>query len=304
MFKNKIFRIVFCVLIFLFILGSNTVYAADFNEWPLSVRVNNELIEFPDAKPFIDCYGRTQVPIRFIAEALGAKVEMIPGTTTVIVNKGDKDIILKIGFEEMVVNGVVKVMDCSPIIRDSRTFVPVRFVAEELDVLVDWDNETNTVFITSPENENLKLSKGVYNVAGFEIELDTHDYGEQRTSDIIWMQTKKGLIINQTGKDLVEFRVVYYGTELVERYHNYEKQVKELEGILLQKLSKETVSRIINKIMECRLEFGEEVFFDNAEFVVENFVEGEYLVKTVFGEKSYCSVEFLPLNVYGNLVEN
>lgn len=301
MFKNKIFRIIFCIVIFLFVLSTN-VYAADFNEYPLSVRVNNELIEFPDAKPFIDYYGRTQVPIRFIAEALGAKVEMIPGTTTVIVNKGDKDIILKIGFEEMVVNGVVKIMDCSPIITDSRTFVPVRFVAEELDVLVDWDNETNTVLITSPENENSKLSKGVYDVAGFKIELDTHDYGEQRIDNTVWMQTKKGLIINQTGKDLVEFRVVYYGIDIAERYHNYEKQVNKLEEILLQKLSKETVSKIVDEIMECRLEFGEEVFFDNAKFVTEKFVEGEYLVKTVFGEKSYCSIEFLPLNVYGDLV--
>ena len=35
----------------------------------------NEVV-FPDAKPFIDARERTLVPIRFVSEALGAKVKL------------------------------------------------------------------------------------------------------------------------------------------------------------------------------------------------------------------------------------
>jgi len=36
--------------------------------------VNGTKINFPDAEPFIDENSRTQVPIRFVGEALGADV--------------------------------------------------------------------------------------------------------------------------------------------------------------------------------------------------------------------------------------
>lgn len=298
-------------LLMLFTMMFNVfVYAADLDEWPLSVRIDNVEVDFPDAKPFIDYYGRTQVPIRFIAEALGAEAEMLPGTTTVVIKKDDKEIILKIGFKEIVVDGVTKVMDCSPIIKDSRTFVPVRFVAEELGVLVEWEDLTNTVFITTPENdhrykgyEELRLPIGTYDVVGFKIEHSVYDYGEQRTPDTVWMQRENGLIISQAEKDRVTFAVCYYGNGEVERYHNYEKQVKELEQILLQKLSKETVSRIINKIMECRLEVGEELLADDAKLEYEDFVEGDYIVWTVFIESGHCTVEFFPVENYPELID-
>ncbi|HQD29946.1 stalk domain-containing protein, partial [Acetivibrio saccincola] len=38
---------------------------------PLRVVVNGNRINFPDAQPFIDENGRTQVPVRFVSEALG-----------------------------------------------------------------------------------------------------------------------------------------------------------------------------------------------------------------------------------------
>lgn len=42
---------------------------------PISVEVNGKLVEFPDAKPFIDANGRTLVPLRPIADAMGMSVE-------------------------------------------------------------------------------------------------------------------------------------------------------------------------------------------------------------------------------------
>jgi hypothetical protein len=41
---------------------------------PLRVVVNGEKVNFPDAQPFIDSNSRTQVPVRFVSQALGASV--------------------------------------------------------------------------------------------------------------------------------------------------------------------------------------------------------------------------------------
>lgn len=40
----------------------------------ITVVVDGEAVDFPDAEPFIDLNGRTMVPVRFISEALGADV--------------------------------------------------------------------------------------------------------------------------------------------------------------------------------------------------------------------------------------
>ena len=46
------------------------------------------------------------------------------------------------------VNGATKKMDVPPQVINSRTMVPVRFVAENLDRDVSWDGETQTITIT------------------------------------------------------------------------------------------------------------------------------------------------------------
>lgn len=41
-----------------------------------------------------------------------------------------------------------RLMDTAPFIKDSRTFVPVRFLAEAFGDTVDWDNETQRITVT------------------------------------------------------------------------------------------------------------------------------------------------------------
>ncbi|MEK3903606.1 stalk domain-containing protein [Paenibacillus sp. FSL R7-0179] len=42
------------------------------------VVVDGSKISFPDAQPFLDKQNRVQVPVRFVSEALGAKVGWDP----------------------------------------------------------------------------------------------------------------------------------------------------------------------------------------------------------------------------------
>ena len=59
----------------------------------------------------------------------------------------DISLILRIDEKPYMLNGVEKLSDAGPIIKNSRAFVPIRLVAEEFGAEVGWDNATRTVTI-------------------------------------------------------------------------------------------------------------------------------------------------------------
>lgn len=102
-----------------------------------------------DAPPFIE-NGRTLVPIRFIAEGFGAKVDWIGETKTVIINLESEDIniVLQIGSKIAIVDGEKIILDVAPKIVNGRTFVPLRFVAETFGAEVLWNGTERKITIT------------------------------------------------------------------------------------------------------------------------------------------------------------
>ena len=103
----------------------------------------------PDVAPFIDAAGRTQAPFRAIGEALGCKVTWLDESQKVICEKEGFKVEMSIGKNAFTVNGGNKTMDTAPIIKNGRTFIPVRFLGEALNCNVTWDQNTNTVTITN-----------------------------------------------------------------------------------------------------------------------------------------------------------
>lgn len=103
--------------------------------------------ESMDVAPFIEG-GRTFIPVRFIAEALGADVDYtVDGkgyVDTVTLTRKDRVVDLAIGeFFLEVRDGktdeVASVeMDVAAFIRDGRTFLPFRFIAEAFQADVDY----------------------------------------------------------------------------------------------------------------------------------------------------------------------
>ena len=115
----------------------------------VSVTVDGKKVVFPDAKPFIDENGRTLIPVRFVTEDLGATVEWNAEDREVYITKDKSNVLIRIGQERILVNGVTKTMDTKAIIRYDRTYVPIRYVAEGLGATVGWDAGTRTVIITT-----------------------------------------------------------------------------------------------------------------------------------------------------------
>lgn len=102
-----------------------------------------------DVAPFIiNPAARTMVPIRFVSEQLGAKVQWLEATQQVIITLASTEILLTIGSKLVLVNGEEVEIDSPAEIRGARTFVPLRFVSEILGAQVDWNDATKQVTIT------------------------------------------------------------------------------------------------------------------------------------------------------------
>lgn len=109
----------------------------------ITISVGDEKIVFPDAQPFIDENDRTQVPIRAVAEMLDCTVDWNKDTETAIITREDgRTATLTIGSDVMIVNNtetnIPVQMDTAAIIKDERTYIPVRFVAEAMGLTVEW----------------------------------------------------------------------------------------------------------------------------------------------------------------------
>jgi len=101
-----------------------------------------------DAPPFVTANGRTMVPIRFITEVMGAVVDYNNTTRKVTVRLDTSMVILTIDSTTAVVNAQNQTLDAPAQIRQSRTFVPIRFISEAFGLTVDYNNATRTITIT------------------------------------------------------------------------------------------------------------------------------------------------------------
>lgn len=92
--------------------------------------------------------GFTFVPLRFVSEGLGAVVDYDNTQNTVTLTLGSRAIVLWPGSTLAKVDNVVVTLAKAPIIKDGRTLVPVRFVAECFGARVDFVSMADPIAIT------------------------------------------------------------------------------------------------------------------------------------------------------------
>lgn len=107
--------------------------------------VNNTKTEM-DVAPIIS-NGRTFLPVRYVAESLGAEVKWNDQERKITVVLGDRTAEMLIDKDIGLVNGEMKPIDAPPFILDGRTLVPLRFLSEALGCKVEWDSDIRCVFI-------------------------------------------------------------------------------------------------------------------------------------------------------------
>ena len=92
--------------------------------------------------------GRTMLPARFVAEALGGTVGWDEAEQKVTIVKDATTLEIFIGEPFAVVNGEPVQLDSPAFIENSRTYLPIRFIAENLGATVAWDAVAQTVTIS------------------------------------------------------------------------------------------------------------------------------------------------------------
>lgn len=142
----------------------------------ITVLLDGANIDFPDTLPYI-WKDRTLVPIRFVSEAMGADVSWNGNEQEVTIVKDKDTIVTHIFSSKATLNDVLYTFDVPAMIKEDRTFVPLRFIAELLNCDVDWDEETYTVTITSPGEP----------VAFPEPELTVHFPEYDSTGKLFWI---------------------------------------------------------------------------------------------------------------------
>lgn len=105
----------------------------------VTVNVGGIQVIFTDAKPFIDANNRTQVPVRAVSEMLDCDVTWDGERQTVTIKRENDNVIkIVIGSDIMTVDDKQIKMDTAALIKDDRTYIPVRFVAEAMGLTVEW----------------------------------------------------------------------------------------------------------------------------------------------------------------------
>lgn len=91
--------------------------------------------------------GVTLVPLRGIAEKLGAEVSWDEGARSVKLRKESSEIVLTLDSHDVLKNGQPLRLETVPRLVGDITMVPLRVIGESFDTIVTWDEATRTVAI-------------------------------------------------------------------------------------------------------------------------------------------------------------
>ncbi len=145
--RKRILSILLCGFLFAMPVSAS-VCELNIGDRSLRTFEDGAIGEIPlDAPAFLSPEGRTMVPIRAIATALGAEVGWVDETKTVTLTKGDTTLSLTIGANMAFRNGEAMQLDSPPCIVEKRTMVPLRFISEAFLAEVSYLDATKCVLI-------------------------------------------------------------------------------------------------------------------------------------------------------------
>ncbi|KRE44468.1 stalk domain-containing protein [Paenibacillus sp. Soil522] len=99
-----------------------------------------------DSAPIV-LNGTTYVPVRFVSDAMGAKLFYNGITKQVTVLRGNKLMEMTLGKKDLILNGELQFSEVTPIIRNNRTLIPVRLFSEKLGLKVGYDAKVKKITI-------------------------------------------------------------------------------------------------------------------------------------------------------------
>lgn len=154
--KKILVLIILCFVVLISLSTGVFAKSTIFEVNDLNVLLEGELVEFQDTP--ININQRTLLPIRELLAKMGVQnddehIIWNSGEKSVTVYKDDIKIYLKVNSDTAYINDVPKKLDTTPIIysKNSRTYIPARFVCEALGSKVGYDVPSKTVMITNAQ---------------------------------------------------------------------------------------------------------------------------------------------------------
>ena len=134
-------KVVALLLSMVMIFAATGVFAQD-----VAVIVIDEKVEF-DRAPMVE-EGTLFIPLRFVAEKLGATVAWDGETKSVFVSVEGILSSLQIGNTKLFANGEEFILEKAPVLVENRTLVTKDVVERMLGVKVAWDSEAGIATVT------------------------------------------------------------------------------------------------------------------------------------------------------------
>jgi hypothetical protein len=139
---KKFMGLIFSVVIVSSSISGSALAAASVPK----VTVDQKAVAFPDAKPYVES-NRVLIPVRFVSQALGAKVDY--KNKTVLITKDGKNISMKVNSAIVTRDQDKLLLDVPARVQNNRVYVPLRFVSEALSAQVDWNKAKLLVAIST-----------------------------------------------------------------------------------------------------------------------------------------------------------
>lgn len=213
---KKIISLVLCV--FIFIMGMAVFANAADGDMSIVLQIENTNMTVNGVNKEIDAApvivdGRTLLPVRAVVEEIGGDVSWNSEAKQATLNHGENEIVLTIDSETALLNNEEQKLDTAPVIISGRTFLPIRFIAENFGYNVEWSEDDRSITITNSVVDTLT------SVTEVAIELSTEELKTTETTDsenilIVYFSrtgTTKKLaedIHNKVGGDIAEITPV------------------------------------------------------------------------------------------------
>lgn len=156
---KKYLAVLFTAVLAMSLFYGSPSYAAEKNknlvEQKVTVIINGEYISFQD--PILNNNGTILLPMRGFYEAIGAGVSWNQIDKIATSERNGQIVELTIDSKTAKVNGENAQLLVAPMIYKDRTYIPMRFVSENSDGQVYWDQESKVVEVIlneAPDEEN------------------------------------------------------------------------------------------------------------------------------------------------------
>lgn len=115
-----------------------------------TVILDGKTLDLPENGQVRIVDDRVLIPLRVVAEEMGFYVAWKP-TGEIVLQQDPTTILLTVNQTTGYVNGNEVILPTAPMLASDITFVPLRFVSEQMGMYVNWNDTERAVYITTPQ---------------------------------------------------------------------------------------------------------------------------------------------------------